>query len=361
MIGLAGSVEHLQDGPTASRPTYRLIQVLRAIAAMMVVVHHATIMLNDRDGLHTGNWTNGAAGVDIFFVISGFVMTLSSAPLRNTLHPARTFLARRLERIVPLYWIITTVKVLSVVALPGLALNALGTPWHVIASYLFLPAGMDPVVVVGWTLNFELLFYLIFAVVLAVRGSLLMVLAPVLLVVPLLSYLPQPHVPTGLRVYESSMVFEFLFGVLLAMAVDWVRRWNIAVAVGFVTVGFTVFFHWGAPIALPWRGLDWGLPALAVVAGTIALEHRLGKFAPKWMLELGDASYSIYLVHGLVLPIIGILLAHAGGHWLHVVPVSILGMVLLSMVGGELVYRGVERPITQWFKGRRRTAIPANV
>ena len=360
MSGLAGSVEHLQDGPTASRPTYRLIQVLRAVAALMVVVHHATIMLGDRDGLPIGNWTNGASGVDIFFVISGFVMSISSAPLRKTLHPARIFLARRLERVVPLYWIVTTVKVLSVLALPGLALNALGTPWHVIASYLFLPAGMDPVVVVGWTLNFEFLFYLIFAAVLAIRGSLLKVLIPVLLVVVLLRYLPQPHVSAGVRVYESSMVLEFLFGVLLALAVDWVRGWNLAVAIGFVVVGFSVFFHWGAPIGLPWRGLDWGLPALAVVAGTIAMERPLGKFAPKWMLELGDASYSIYLVHGLVLPIIGILLARAGSHWLHVVPVSILGMVLLSIAGGELVYLGIERPIAQWFKGRRRTAIPAN-
>ncbi len=360
MTGLAGSVEHLQDGPTASRPTYRLVQVLRAIAALMVVVHHATIMLNDRDGLHTGNWTNGASGVDIFFVISGFVMTISSAPLLKTLHPARTFLARRLERIVPLYWIITTVKVLLVLALPGLALNALGTPWHVIASYLFLPAGMDPVVVVGWTLNFEFLFYLIFAAVLAIRGSLLKVLVPVLLAVVLAVYFPQPHVPAGVRVYESSMVLEFLLGVLLAMAVEWVRRWNLAVAISFVVVGFAVFFHWGAPIALPWRGLDWGLPALAVVAGTIAMERPLGKFAPKWMLELGDGSYSIYLVHGLVLPVIGILVAHAVGHLPHLVRISILGMVLLSVAGGELVYRGVERPITQWFKGRRRTAIPAN-
>jgi len=106
MSGAVGSVEHLQDGPTASRPTYRLIQVLRAIAALMVVLHHAFLMLRDRNGLGYGNWINGGAGVDIFFVISGFVMTVSSAPLHSSRHPAWTFLAWRLERIVPMYWLV---------------------------------------------------------------------------------------------------------------------------------------------------------------------------------------------------------------------------------------------------------------
>jgi len=108
MTPAIGGVGHLQDGPTASRPTYFLIQVLRAIAALMVVVFHTTTMLADRNALPVREWVNGASGVDIFFVISGFVMTVSSAPLRKSRHPARTFMARRIERIVPMYWLVTT-------------------------------------------------------------------------------------------------------------------------------------------------------------------------------------------------------------------------------------------------------------
>jgi peptidoglycan/LPS O-acetylase OafA/YrhL len=356
-----GNLTSLQDGPTASRPTYHFIQALRAVAALMVVAHHATIELHDRNHLNVVNWIPGQTGVDIFFVISGFVMTISSVPLRRTLHPARTFLARRLERIVPLYWIVTTVKIALLLLAPALALNALGTPWHIVASYFFLPATPGsgyffPIVVVGWTLNFEMAFYVLFAVALASRVSVWKVVAPMLIGITLLRYVPQ--VPGPLRMYEDSMVLEFLFGVLLAVGLRYVRRIPWPIAALLMLSGFEVLIRWGSANFSPWRGILLGLPAAAMVAAAVALELPFGRRVTRLALYLGDASYSIYLVHTFVLPAIGLLLLGAG-NWSHVVLLSVVVMVVLSTAAGVLVYRFVEQPITRYLKGRRQTAIPA--
>ena len=357
---------HLQAGPTASRPTYNLLQVLRAIAALMVVLHHETLVLWDRLGLQTvsHNWINGGSGVDIFFVISGFVMTTSAAPLRHAEHPARTFLARRLERIVPMYWLLTTVKVLLVLAVPASAVNGFGSWMHVLCSYLFLPSisgapTAEPILVVGWTLNFEMAFYLLFAIALWSRKSLLQILAPALFGIVLVSKL-WLGAPWLVHWYGNTLVLEFLFGVLLAQALPWVKRLPRFVALLIGLAAWVPLLFYAEPNFSPWRCIGWGIPALAVVTSALALESWLGFQSPRWLVELGDASYSIYLVHGFILPLVAIVLAHTSTAWPGVVPVTLALMLLLATLSGEVVYRLLERPITEYFKGQRRTAIPAS-
>lgn len=358
-------VGSLQQGPTVARPTYRLIQVLRAVAALMVVAHHTTIMLWERGRLPVANWIAGSSGVDIFFVISGFVMTISSAPLRTAPHPARTFLARRIERIVPLYWVVTSVKVAVLLLLPTVALNGLGSVQHVLSSYVFVPylsveRRFEPVVVVGWTLNFEMAFYLLFAAALALRWRPLFALTPLLLVVPCIPLRSMLGVPFSLWFYISTLLWEFVFGIALGTVVHAVRRWPWWIGLALCAAGFVPLWTWNAPGVSYWRGLQWGLPALAVVTGAVVMEARWGHKAPRWTLELGDASYSIYLVHTFVLPALGLWMAEWPHHWPFEISVSLGAAVTLSALSGELVYRVVELPMLRWFKGRRRTAVPAN-
>ncbi len=354
----------LQAGPTAVRPTFRLIQILRALAALMVVAHHATIMLNQRNHLAIGNWRNGACGVDIFFVISGFVMTVSSAPLRSAPHPARTFLARRLERVVPLYWLVTTAKVAVLLLIPTLGFNSMGSLSHIVGSYFFIPSlnpefALEPVVVVGWTLNFEMAFYVLFALALALRTRPLWVLAPPLLGLSLWRLFHNPLGPPPLVFFENTLLLEFLFGVLLGYALPWMRRLPWGGGLALMTVGLLPLFLWPEPGVLAARGLFWGLPALAVVAGALSLESRWGSRSPRWALALGDASYSIYLIHTFALPAMGLLLAHIQHPSALEIPSALVAVVVFSTLAGLLTYRLVEQPITGWFKGRRRTAIPA--
>ncbi len=357
-----------ETGPARTKPTYRLVQVLRGVAALIVVAHHGTIMLWERDHLVLQTWIAGGSGVDIFFVISGFVMVVSTANRKPNLAAAKTFLLRRLERIAPMYWLVTTVKIALLVAAPALALNGLGGWHHVVSSFLFWPSlsaehTFEPVVVVGWTLNFEMLFYLLFAGALAARWRPLIALAPLLALVPLLYFVPLRWlllVPVPLGFYISSVLWEFLYGMALGAAVMWVRRlpwgWGAVLVFG----GFAVLLLHAAPPMNYWRGLFWGLPALAIVAGAVSMEHRWGGRSPHWALEIGDASYSIYLVHTLTLPAIGMLLVRWRHGWPGEIAVALAVTVLLSALCGELVYRAVERPILLWFNGRRQTAIPVN-
>lgn len=367
-MGVVGS---LQQGPTAAKPTYRLIQILRAIAALMVVAHHATIMLWQRDHLPSPNWIAGSSGVDIFFVISGFVMTISSEPLRYAAHPARTFLARRLERIVPLYWIVTAAKVVVLLLAPALALNALGDRWHILSSFLFFPslsaeARLEPVVVVGWTLNFEMAFYALFSLALAFRKRPVYLLAPVLLLLPLTPrvWLWESKMPFASYFYFNSVLWEFLMGMALGVAATRIRKVPSWIAWLLLPLGFVPLLVWNEVGVSYWRGALWGLPAMLVVFSAIALEDRLGSYSPRWALELGDASYSIYLIHTFTLPALGVWIlrwpALWGAHWPAEILLAVFVLVVLSALSGEAVYRAIERPLMQWFKGRRRTAIPAN-
>ena len=131
------------------------IQALRAVAALLVVVYHAFDMWDLRIGPGL-SWTNGAAGVDIFFVVSGFVMVVSSQRLLSQPRGWLTFMRHRIVRIVPLYWLLTTLKLALVVFFADLALRSNLDLDYVVRSYLFLPvvdsAGhFRPLLSVGWT------------------------------------------------------------------------------------------------------------------------------------------------------------------------------------------------------------------
>lgn len=351
------------QGHTA-HTTYRLIQVLRAVAAEMVVLRHATTLLHARDPLHFSIWFNGVTGVDIFFVISGFVMMISTTPLLTVAHPARSFFIRRIERIVPMYWLVTTAKLLALLAVPTLALTGLGRWWHVLASYLFFPTrspagSYGTLLAVGWTLVFEMAFYILFAMVLATRLPRLITLAPVLIALAFSWTIPLVARHGTLHFYANTMQLEFLFGMLLAASVPWVRKLPAAVAVLVAVVGFLPLLFWHPEAVAVWGGLLWGVPALFVVTAAIALESPLGHRTPKWLLEIGDASYSIYLVHGFILPVVCAFFAHYGGHGVYIVPLALISSIIVATLTGNLAYRFIERPITEWFKSRRRSVANA--
>jgi exopolysaccharide production protein ExoZ len=168
-----------------STANFLTIQALRAVAALLVVVLHAFETWGERvDPAAPGvSWDNGASGVDIFFIISGFVMVISSRRLVDRPGAWLIFLRHRVVRIVPLYWLLTTAKIVAVMVLGGVVLRTSLDFKSVAGSYLFLPvtdsAGhFRPVLPVGWTLTYEFLFYLLFAAALAIRVDVLRVIIP---------------------------------------------------------------------------------------------------------------------------------------------------------------------------------------
>ncbi len=310
----------------------------------MVVAFHTLEAAAPRSGLA---WPNGSAGVDLFFVISGFVMFTSSRRLATRPDGWRVFLQRRLERIVPLYWLLTAAKALITLAAPGLAPTTRPTAWNLAASFLFIPARdaagiVRPVLPVGWTLTYEMLFYALFAASLALRRSPLAILLPVLLPLGLAGFWRAPDWPAILSL-ANGLVLELCAGVALAQTMAAFRHPNQRTATCMLALGLALLLL--VPSAGPWRFLAWGAPALLVVAATVALEQRLAASLPALLLELGDASYAIYLSHVFVIPVLAHALARLPLPPALATPALLLASLVACSAAGLALDRFVDAPL----------------
>ena len=354
---LAGSTAGPAKAQVVASSSFLTIQALRAIAALLVVIYHALDMWSVRVNATAPSvsWANGAAGVDIFFIVSGFVMVVSSRRIASQPGAWRTFIEHRFVRIVPLYWLLTTVKLVLVFFLADLALRSSLDFDYVARSYLFFPvvdsAGhFRPLLPVGWTLTYEFLFYLLFALALALRVEVLRVLVPGLGLFVVAALFRTESWPAWTILF-NTIVIEFIFGVVLAKLT--LRGWSLptGLAASLVVAGFVVI------LVVPetsesLRALTWGAPALAIVAGAVSLERHVATVLPRWLLALGDASYSIYLTHGFVMPILGLVFVFL--HWTSLLAegIAILGCLVASSIVGSVVYKVVERPIMLSLKRR---------
>ncbi|WEX07707.1 acyltransferase [Chelativorans sp. AA-79] len=309
----------------------RSIQVLRAIAALAVVFFH----------LSPSEWTLGAAGVDLFFVISGFIMGtvgLGDGPGR--------FMTKRIIRIVPLYWAVTF-AMCAASLVPGLFSTFTFDLPRLFTSLFFIPSEdpegkVWPLVVVGWTLNYEMFFYALFALGLWL-GRPILASAVIIMGLAVAGWALQPQ-PTIPHFYMNQLLVEFVFGLLLSRAVFFK---SAPLGSGLAIAGFAGLLSLGVGSDTPeWRILYWGLPALAIVAGFVAIE-RAGAFpahALRPLEKLGDASYSLYLTHGIVLGIVGKVLGHGSAS-------AILTALVACIVVAMLSYHIFERPVGQVLRG----------
>lgn len=345
---------------TATRAeTYASMQLLRFVAAMLVVLTHTTEAIVQRiDGLREiGIWMAGTSGVDIFFVISGFVMVVACRPdadFASRRAAAADFMRRRLLRVVPLYWFYTLLKLLAVLALPALALRTTLEPQHVLASFLFVPATspwglVQPLLPVGWTLNFEMLFYLLFALAIAVGASRLLFCLAAFAAIHLFA-LWFPDV-TALAFYGRSILFEFAIGMLVAR----LRHLRLPLPGALLLLG-------AGSALLCWqddsieRLLRQGLGAGLLVMGGIQLERHLGvKALLARLAVLGDISYSCYLCHSFVVPLCVAAFAHTALRQ----PAAIVLLTLAAVVAASFAsHFWIERPLTALFKRRHPNHAP---
>jgi len=334
------------QSPPPQAAKYPLVQALRAAAALAVAYHHIFFAAHGRPD-RTAAWD---AGVDVFFVISGFVIATSSARLLPDPHRARIFLARRLARIVPLYWAATTLFLAILAASPDAIRGAIGGPAYLAASYLFFPATrpdglVQPAFGLGWTLNYEMAFYLLFALALLVRlPRPALAVCAVLGLLVLLRQTGLLHT-TPLLFWSDPIVLEFASGMALAristrLALPAALRAALAAAVLALT---QAHFNPDAP-----RVLSQGLPALALVAAATLGPSPLPRRAAFWLDLLGDASYALYLVHPFIMRAgqIAWLHAHrAGGPALYIAA-SLVAAQLCALA----IRLYIERPVNAWLR-----------
>jgi peptidoglycan/LPS O-acetylase OafA/YrhL len=347
------------------KQTFLGVQALRGVAAALVVVHHCTQLWDVR--LHpqstASGWGNGAAGVDIFFVISGFVMAFTALGRRRM--TGMDFLRRRIVRIVPLYWICTLATIAALVMRYRHNLSSSGEfhATHILASFLFLPTvnkigNVAPVLVIGWTLSYEMFFYLLFAASLAfsAKVSPLRLLTGLMIVISCIGLFHRGSWPV-ITVLSQPIILEFVAGLWLAYAVLQRQHWPDALMMTLGLLGLLVLLL--LPLANDAvRPFYWGIPAFAIVSSAVMGEDRIVPYLPQWVLRIGDASYSLYLSHLFVLNA----LASAASH-IHVLLRSEAAFVLTGLMASTLfallLYRLVEAPITLAIARRTHLRPPA--
>ncbi|HTJ56940.1 MAG TPA: acyltransferase [Devosiaceae bacterium] len=309
------------------------LQYLRGLAAIGVVTAHAT-------GRYGAPWVPGAAGVDLFFLISGFIMVLitpaGSSPVR--------FLLDRFSRVVPLYWLATTVMLLGtwLHLFPRVTLSLK----YVVLSYLFIPAQAPgsqeilPILPQGWTLNYEILFYfvLLLLLLLSIR-HIVLVLTAALVAAVTAGVALTPSDPI-LLTWTSPLLLEFLAGAWVALC--WQRFQFPKSSVGIILVGAAiVIFLLAPPTEAPQRVINFGIPALLLLVGTLTFEPLIStRLRCRLPILLGDASYSIYIWHSFVIsttiPVFRVLGLKGS--------VAVLSAICLACGTGILSYYLLERP-----------------
>ena len=349
--------------------TLHRLQYLRALAALTVVVSHALMKLYRICEIQgwpaIGLKVDGTFGVDVFFVISGFLMCTTAAGEFGREGATGRFLLRRIVRIVPLYWLFILVEVALRIAKPDAAGQHFG-PTEVALSLAFIPYGLQdgifrPVVGLGWSLDYEMFFYAIFAAGMLLRrdaGLILVSLALALLV--LVGQVTQPSGTIAVA-WTAPLLLEFGLGVglgrlyLFARERGWALQlqWPFLAAI-LIVVAENVFAPASDLEALGWRPLHWGLATLIVALNALAAPDRAGETsaAGRLLRVLGDASYSIYLSHPVILTATArIWMALGlGRNWL---PLYFVLALLACAFGGWLVHRFVEKPLLARMMGRR--------
>jgi exopolysaccharide production protein ExoZ len=279
------------------------IQALRGVAAVMVLVGHATTaLIVEHKATNFPNFSIGPFGVDLFFVISGFVMVYSSERLFGQPDAPRKFFARRLARIVPLYWATTSVFIWFVV--PYASTKA------VLGSYFFAPhvPSEAPLLFVGWTLIYEMFFYTVFSIALFARRCLAVVAGAGVFLILFALLVPAPKdASVGFFAPPAShsfayladpIIVEFVFGMIIALAYRAGIRLSLQATIASIAVAVVWY---GLAVPAISRQYSCGFAAALIVAGMSLSSLPTPKSAPivRPAVFVGDISYALYLTHML--------------------------------------------------------------
>lgn len=334
--------------PDAKKTTAILpIQYLRGLAALMVVWHHAPRQIPSLERFIPS--AGGVSGVDLFFAISGFIMVVTTT---NSRVGPLEFIWRRIVRVVPLYWLMTLLMVAIALMVPSIFRTLVVEPDTLFKSLFFVPHFSNsfpdqvfPLLVPGWTLNYEMFFYVMFSLSLLLpANSRIYVLALGFFALVLIGVIAGPFQSAAGRTYTNPILLEFVAGAMIGAA--WRRGWvmlPISVALILLVIGFAL---------LMFRGVHpWGAVCGSALILWAALTPKLADLKSCLLEAIGNASYSLYLTHIFTLGIIRSIwikfltdeptLLTAGLYMC----IAIIGSTIVALA----VYRFVETPLLRFF------------
>ncbi|MCZ4297916.1 acyltransferase family protein [Henriciella marina] len=321
------------------------LEACRAVAAMLVMLFHLGESYSGEPLFDL--FKRGYAGVDLFFVISGFIIFRTLKPGSSI----KRFAAKRFLIIFPPYWVILSLYVLTFglasIFLPGFERDL--SPDRLVVSYFLLPS-YDHIISIAWTLSCEILFYL-------VAGLTYLCLGPRYCVATIFLWgavnwvLALNGIGRG-WLPLSPIFLEFLFGIIAALAYDKtqyqhpIRAALIAIA-GTVSLAFSLFLGSDAMIENWGRVIIFGVPSAAIVYGISGIPLRLSTV----VIQMGGASYILYLSHVLIFLIFRRLLAYVGANNEYF---EIIILCIISVGTALIAHVKLELPYQEWYRARLR-------
>lgn len=302
------------------------IQALRGIAALMVMFFHFKWILYGEKYFDIGRvlFLNGAIGVDLFFVISGFIMAYNTDSSKNGLNPVKRFLTNRAVRILPVYYVLLFITFLlcgamSIFHYEDKAANFISaltfSPIYTYEAPMYLNS--SGFFGIRWTLNYEIYFYVIFGLCMLSKYRniifyslclLSLVIVPALLGhTPTLSaggyQLNSPY----LNMLTNPIIWQFALGVFIGTNIGTLEKYKgkvtfIALYAAIILFTYSFFSGFKAKHGV----LEFGLISGIIIALFVVHDEHMTKLTPKWLIKIGDASYSLYLIHTGVLIGIGV-------------------------------------------------------
>jgi exopolysaccharide production protein ExoZ len=334
----------------SNKPFLISIQVLRSIAALCIVIAHSITEIHQAGASFPSLPFDFGIGVDIFFVVSGFVMVLTGSKRPENPSASVEFLRRRLIRVAPLYWFYTSAMLLAIWLVPTQLNNGNISAPLVACSYIFLPClnesgQYSPVLALGWTLNYEMFFYLIFALALLGRGGTAWFYR--LWALLLMSVALGPVVGGVWNFWGNPIILEFLAGAVLALIFIKLGLVQSRTAFLLAVASATVLYIFVTQ-DLETRFLALGIPAIIFSAGFILAFPNAWKGQINGPAHfLGDSSYSLYLSHPFTLGIFKIFWTKFDSDFSQPTIFFIISVVS-SIIVGRVSYVILERPMTKY-------------
>ncbi|MWD28326.1 acyltransferase family protein [Aquicoccus sp. SCR17] len=349
---------HRPARPEAGRRSLDSLQVGRGIAAIAVVVFHAHVFFIP-ERLHPGQTVSrvfdiGYAGVEFFFVLSGFIMILVHRRDIGRPRRAARFMMKRALRILPFYWLVTLAMLALLLAQWPATAGQL-SPARLLHSLALVPMpdGAALLVEVGWTLSHEFLFYALFCLLIVAPRAGIAAFALWILAIGALVPRP-PGYPWDFLLAPCNLLFAMGMGAALVfprLSPRWAGTAALCGTALFLAVGLGDAYgvmdltHAGRTLLL-------GAAAAITVAGLAGWETGRRVAMPRSLVFLGDASFAIYLVHALALPVATRVMVELGaGRWL-TPGLSLLTLTALAVAAGCLAHVTVERPMLRKLHAR---------
>jgi len=328
------------------------LQTLRFFAAGFVLIGHA-LMEAQQQGisqlprmLYAIPW---GAGVDLFFVISGFIIFHIQPRAAHGSGVAIDFMIRRLIRLAPMYWLFTMLMIVATVGLSHHVEHHWVDPTAVVKSFLFIPYVPDgypvarPILGQGWTLNYEMFFYAASAGTLLLARRRAMMICAIFLSLTACGLIFRP-LPVSMQFWFEPILIEFVIGILLAANRARLPKLSRPIALAMIVAALVWFVvvPEGDPLNGWDRLLERGVPSALLVFATLQIANPPAITTRGLLPLLGDASYALYLSHTFATNIVSILWEKLGLH-------STLMFVLLGAafaISASLVLLlAIERPL----------------